>query len=97
MADPVAWKVIEPGWPVLDGAGGEVGRIDQVVGDPDADIFNGLSVGSGPGTLDRPKYVPAEQVGRIEEGAVHLTLDADAFARLEEYEEPPPGQQFLAP
>ncbi len=97
MADPVSWKVVEPGWSVLDSAGEQVGAVDQVVGDPEADIFDGLSVRKGSDVLPRPKYVPSEQVGAIEEGAVHLTIDADAFAAAGDYEEPPPGQRFLAP
>ncbi len=97
MADPVSWKVVEPGWSVLDSAGEQVGAVDQVVGDPEADIFDGLSVRKGADVLPRPKYVPSEQVGAIEEGAVHLTIDADAFAAADDYEEPPPGQRFLAP
>ena len=84
MADPVAWKVAERGWSVLASDGGEVGKIDQVLGDPEADIFDGLAVATG-GVLDRPRYVPAEQVGKIEEGAFHLAIDSDAFARLEPY------------
>jgi hypothetical protein len=97
MPDPVSWKVVEPGWSVFDRDGGEVGKVDQVVGDPNADIFTGLSVGRGAIVLDRPRFVPSEQVGEIEEGRIRLTIDADAFDRLEPYEEPPPGQRFLAP
>ncbi len=85
MADPVAWKVAERGWSVLAGDGEEVGKLDAVLGDPEADIFDGLAVGSG-GILDRPRYVPAEQVGRIEEGAIHLTIDSAAFGQLEPYD-----------
>jgi uncharacterized protein YrrD len=84
MADPVAWKVAEPGWSVLTSDGDEVGKVDQVLGDPEADIFDGLAVSTG-GVLDKPKYVPAEQVGRIEEGSFHLTIDSAAFGRLEPY------------
>ena len=85
MADPVAWKVIEPGWTVLDSAGEKVGSIDRVLGDPEADIFDGLAVGGG--LLSAPTYVPSEQVGDIEEGTVNLAIDGDAFSQLEPYEE----------
>ena len=85
MADPVAWKVVEPGWAVLDSAGDKVGSVDRVLGDPEADIFDGLAVGGG--LLSSPTYVPSEQVGEIEEGTVHLAIDGDAFSRLEPYEE----------
>jgi len=47
--------------------------------------------------LDRPRYVPSEKVGAIEEGTVHLTIDADEYGRLDAYKEPPQGERFLAP
>ena len=89
MADPVAWKVVERGWAVAASDGNEVGKVNEVLGDPEADIFDGLAVGAG-AVLDRPRYVPSEQVGAIEEGTVHLTIDADAYGELSPYEEPPP-------
>jgi hypothetical protein len=88
MADPVAWKVVERGWAVVASDGNEVGKVDQVLGDPEADIFDGLSVGAG-AVLDRPRYVPSEKVGAIEEGTVHLTVDAEDYGRFAPYEEPP--------
>ena len=90
MADPVAWTVVERGWAVAANDGNEVGKVDQVLGDPEADIFDGLSVGAG-AILDRPRYVPSEHVGAIEEGTVHLTIDADEYGRLTPYQEPPSG------
>ena len=96
MADPVAWTVVERGWVVAASDGNEVGKVDQVLGDPEADIFDGLAVGAG-AILDRPRYVPSEKVGAIEEGTVHLTIDADEYGRLAAYKEPPPGERFLAP
>jgi uncharacterized protein YrrD len=84
MPDPVAWTIAEPGWSVVASDGGEVGKVDQVLGDPEADIFDGLAVSTG-GVLERPKYVPAEQVGRIEEGSFHLAIDSAAFGQLEPY------------
>ena len=96
MADPVAWTVVERGWAVAASDGKEVGKVDQVLGDPEADIFDGLAVGAG-AILDRPRYVPSEIVGAIEEGTVHLTIDADEYGRLGAYKEPPAGERFLAP
>jgi hypothetical protein len=83
MADPVAWKVVEQGWSVVARDGEQVGKVDQVLGDPEADIFDGLAVGGG--LLSQPTYVPGEQVGPIEEGTVHLSIDAEAFSRLGPY------------
>ena len=89
MADPVAWTMVERGWAVAASDGSEVGTVDQVLGDPEADIFDGLAVGVGT-VLNRPLYVPSEQVGAIEEGTVHLTIDADEYGRLTPYQPPPP-------
>ncbi|MFL5943146.1 MAG: PRC-barrel domain-containing protein [Gaiellaceae bacterium] len=90
MPDPVAWTMVEPGWAVVASDGSEVGKLDQVLGDPEADIFDGLAVRAG-NVLDKPIYVPSEQVGAIEEGTVHLTIEAEAYARLAPYDEPRPA------
>jgi hypothetical protein len=86
MGDPVSWLLIEPGWRVVDAQGEEVGHVEAVIGDANADIFDGLAVATG--LLARPKYVPAEQVGTIEEGIVRLRLDGTAIATLGDYDEP---------
>jgi hypothetical protein len=64
MADPVAWLVIERGWEVVDANGKRVGKVDEVLGDREADIWDGLTV-SG-------EYVPAEDVAQIVEGRLTL-------------------------
>jgi hypothetical protein len=86
MADPVSWFLIRTGWKVVSADGREVGRVDEVTGDEDSDIFDGLAVATS--ALGRPRYVPAEQVGRIEDGVVHLTLTEDEVKGLGEYLEP---------
>ena len=88
MADPVAWTVVERGWAVAASDGNEVGKVNEVLGDPEADIFDGLAVGAG-AVLDRPRYVPSEKVGAIEVGTVHLTIDAEEYAVLAPYEDQP--------
>jgi hypothetical protein len=65
MPDPVSWLLIERGWRVVGPDGEEVGRVESVTGDRDADIFDGLELDSG--------YVPSERVGRIVEGEISLT------------------------
>src|SRR5581483_4972279 len=86
MAEPLSWLLVEPGWRVLAAGGEEVGRVEEVTGDSGADIFDGLAFASS--AFARPRYVPAEQVAEITDGAVHLALDAAAVASLGEYEEP---------
>jgi hypothetical protein len=65
MADPVSWLLIERGWEVVDASGKRVGKVDEVLGESEADIWDGLTV-SG-------KYVPAEDVAEIVEGRITLT------------------------
>ena len=83
MSQPVSWLMIEPGWTVDASDRKEVGTVHEVLGDAEADIFDGLAVVHG--LLKRARYVPAESVGEITEGRVALTLTADAFERLGEY------------
>ena len=75
MTDPVSWLLIEPGWEVVDAQGESVGKVDEVVGDPERDIFDGLNVSTG--LLGEPRYVAAEDVGEITEGRVQLVPDGD--------------------
>jgi hypothetical protein len=64
MADPVSWLMIERGWEVVDANGTHVGKVDEVLGNEEADIWDGLTV-SG-------EYVPAENVAQIVEGRITL-------------------------
>jgi uncharacterized protein YrrD len=68
--EPASWLVVERGWRVLGPDGDELGTVDEVLGDEEADIFNGLRVSSG--LLGKPTYVPAERVAEIREGEVVL-------------------------
>jgi hypothetical protein len=74
VADPVSWMLIEDGWAVVDSAGASVGRVDEVLGDEHADIFNGLQILKGMG---KRAYIAAEDVGEIVEGQVQLRLSKD--------------------
>ena len=86
MADPVSWLLIRPGWKALAADGSEVGRVDEVVGDDTVDIFDGLAIATS--ALGKPRYVPAEQVASITEGAVRLSLTPQQVEQLGEYLEP---------
>ncbi|HEY1369684.1 MAG TPA: DUF2171 domain-containing protein [Gaiellaceae bacterium] len=92
MPDPVSWFVIEAGWSVVDAEGQEIGKVSEVTGDSDKDIFDGLSITSG--ILRTPRYVPSEQVDAIVEGQVSLKLSGDEVMRLEEFTEPPPQERI---
>jgi len=86
MADPVSWLLIEPGWRVVSADGSDVGRVEEVTGDSNADIFDGLAISFS--LLGRQHYVPAEQVGEITQGVVRLKLDGASIERLPQFDEP---------
>jgi hypothetical protein len=92
MADPVSWLLIEPGWKVLAADSTEVGQVDEVAGDSNADIFDGLAIATS--VAGKPRYVPAEQVAEITEGVVRLSLSPSQVEQLEEYVEPAPSIQI---
>jgi hypothetical protein len=73
---PTSWYAIEPGWQVVDPAGAAIGEVTAVVGDQDADIFDGLRIETADG---EERYVPADQVGEIVEGRVALGVDASGL------------------
>jgi hypothetical protein len=85
--DPVAWRVIEQGWRVVDAEGNVVGYVDQITGDLNEDIFDGITIGDGGTVLTRARYVPAEQVGVIRDGEIALLIGADEVASLAPYTE----------
>jgi hypothetical protein len=85
----LSWLVIGQGWKVVSSDGREVGYIEDVVGDRDEDIFNGLSISLD--LFDEPRYVPSEKVGRIFDDSVEILFTAAEVERLDEFLEPPPS------
>ncbi len=62
--DPVSWLMVEPGWTVVNEHGEKIGKVDEVLGDEQVDIFHGLLVGG--------EEILAERVGAIVEGEIRL-------------------------
>ena len=86
MPDPVAWKAVEKGWAVYDRDGEEIGKVEEIAGDEEADIFDGFGIKTG--TFGSTKYVPAE----IVEGEVRLNVTAD---RLQDFAEPAAEERIV--
>ena len=63
--DPVSWLMVERGWTVVDAYGKKIGKVDEVLGDEQIDIFHGLLVGG--------EEILAERVAEICDGEVRLT------------------------
>ena len=62
--------MIRPGWKVYAADGSEVGAVDEVTGDENADIFDGLMVKRD--VFSDPSYVSADDVAGIVRGRVQL-------------------------
>jgi hypothetical protein len=92
VPDPVSWFLIERGWKVVGSDSAELGTVEETLGEENADIFDGLAV--APGLLGRPRYVPAERVGEILQGEVHLTIDRAAFDQLGDYDGTAPVERI---
>jgi len=90
--DPVSWLQIAQGWNVVASDGVIIGTVEQVEGDKQDDIFDGLAVQSAkPGQL---LYVPGEQVGLIYPGQVTLKVASAEAEKLEPFQAPPPETKW---
>jgi hypothetical protein len=83
----VSWKAIEAHAPVFSSEGEAVGKVSQVVGDPDADVFTGLAVSVD--VLGPPRLVLSEQVQSIWADRIDVALTKAQIEALEPYEETP--------
>jgi len=92
MSDPVSWLMIRPGWKVVTADGADYGHVDEVAGDENSDIFDGLAVATS--AFGKPRYVPAEQVAEITDGVVHLSAGAGEAAAFGEYLEPASSEEI---
>jgi hypothetical protein len=87
LGPPVSYLVLEKGTPVYSSDGQKVGTVEHVLGDADADVFDGVIVdtSAGPGGH---RFVDAPHVDRIHEDGVVLSMDG---SEAEDLPEPAPG------
>jgi PRC-barrel domain len=80
---PSSYLALEPGTPVYASDGERIGVVEHVLADPDADLFDGIVIDRSvlPGGW---RFADADQVDRIYESGVVLTLDRPAAERLPE-------------
>jgi C-terminal processing protease CtpA/Prc len=83
LGEPASYLTLEDGTAVFTSEGTEIGRVEHVLADADADVFDGLviDVRSGPGGH---RFADASQVAEIYDDGVVLTLDDGAAAELPE-------------
>jgi uncharacterized protein YrrD len=88
LGNPISYLVLADGTPVMTSDGEEVGRVEHVLADPDADVFDGVIVDmrAGPGGH---RFADADKVDAIYERGVVLSVDADGASTLPEPSENP--------
>ena len=82
----VSWKALEKDATIVTSDGDESSRVSEIVGDPAADIFNGLVVNLG--VLDKNRHLPAERVQAIWPRRVEVDATLDELRGLPPYKEP---------
>jgi uncharacterized protein YrrD len=85
LGNPASYLVIAGGTPVLSSDGHELGTVEHVLADDDADVFDGVIVATRGGH----RFADADQVTAIYERGVVLSVDAAAAERLPEPAENP--------
>jgi hypothetical protein len=94
----ISWKSVGHNWRVASSDGVAIGRVFMVVGDENADIFDGLAITHEGGAfvfhnyVDRPHYVAADQVASIDPGKVTLSITADEAKSLPPHDVPESAQ-----
>lgn len=79
----VAWLAMPVKAPVMDEAGEEIGRAEEVLGDKEDDIFHGIVVKLSHG--GHRVEVRADRIPKITSRRVYTDLAADELANLPEY------------
>jgi uncharacterized protein YrrD len=83
LGAPTSYLVLTDGTDVYSSDGEALGKVEHVLSDSDADIFDGIVIDTSvlPGGH---RFVDAPQIDRIYERGVVLTVDAAAAEKLPE-------------
>ena len=79
--EPASYLTLSAGVPVYSRDGQRLGEVEHVLGDPDADIFDGIVFDASP-LPGGHRFVDAPDVDEIYERGVVLKLDAGSAERL---------------
>lgn len=82
---PVSWKTIPDNSAVFSSDGEEVGAVYEVLGSEQSDVFHGIVVRSG--LLGKDVVVVADQIERLSNGRIDVTLSAEQMRDLEPFQE----------
>jgi hypothetical protein len=78
LGDPIAYLALEEGMPVYDAGGKRIGVVEHLVGDADADIFDGIVVHTHP-LPGRHLFADVEQIEALYERGVVLAVEGSAL------------------
>ncbi len=84
LGPPTSYLALPDGVPVLSSDGVEVGRVAHLLADEEADVFDGIVIEG-----DGHRFVDAQEIDRLYEGGVTLTLTAEQAGLLPEPSENP--------
>jgi hypothetical protein len=89
--EPIAYSAVKPGADVISSDGQDVGAVEHVLADEDADVFDGIviDVKSGPGGH---RFVDAPEISSCHERAVVIAVSA---ADVEKLPEPGPNPAVM--
>jgi hypothetical protein len=82
----VSWKAIEKEARVFAPDGREIGKVSEIAGDAEADIFSGLVVSLS--RLSANRFLPSERVTGIWPDRVETTVTPEQAEALEDYTDP---------
>ena len=85
---PTSYMTAAEGVPVLASDGEEIGRLEHVLADTEADVFDGCVIDDGPLTGGH-RFADAPEVDAFYERGVVLKLDSEAAKQLPEPSENP--------
>ena len=88
LGQPTSYMTAAEGVPVLASDGEQVGRLEHVLSDVEADVFDGIVIAEGRLAGDH-RFADASEVEAFYERAVVLKLDSEQAERLPEPSENP--------
>lgn len=84
-SQPIAWRSVVYGTPVISSDGQTVGEVHEILGSDSDDIFHGLRVALHDGHRD--VMVPSDDVESLSTTDVRLTTDRAEVEALPKYDE----------
>lgn len=81
LGEPASYEVLAAGTPVYSSDGVEIGKVTHVLAAEDEDIFEGIVIGEHIFGSEHV-FADAQDIDRIYEHGVVLSLDRDACASL---------------